>query len=303
MLVSRSLRFWFCCLVLIQLVACKGGNDSTQSTLPIVSITVAANVPATAVVTLDGGGSTARNGGTLAYKWALTSKPVGSTASISDTTVVAPLLTTDVAGTYVVTLTITDGTTTSSLASAILASAYTPPTIISDIVEPVSGAVQLALSSDPGATTITWSADGTVLGTGTPLSWDTTTVANGSHVVVALLQFSGYTISLNRTFLVGQTTVSFNNATVSQTGGVFTALLGAQSTNGIVRVDATLDGVAVGSLTATNACLDSTGVACATSGPNGYQFTGSAASGAHIVIVTATDGAGNHLSTQLRFTV
>ena len=309
---SRSLRLWVCCLFLLPLVACKGGGDGPIKTPPTASVTVASSVPVTAVVTLDGSGSVAKNGGLLIYKWTLTSKPTGSTATISDPAASMPVLTPDLVGTYAVTLVVNEGDQVASVSTSFVATAYTPTTTITaDIVEPVSGSVQLGLSSTTTAA-VSWTVDGTALNTGsalttvnlgTPVTWDSTTVANGSHVVVALLQFNGYTLSLSRTFQVSQTTVSFNGATISVSSGVYNAITGAASTNGIVLVSATLDGVAIGSLTAPNACLDSTGVACATTGPNGYNFTGAAGSGSHVIVITATDGAGKRLSTQLPFTV
>jgi len=307
MLASRSLRQLALVLVVSLLAACGGGSDDgsdTSNNPPTISIRIASAVPVTAVVTLDGSASSAAGGRTLTYNWVLTSQPAGSTATIVNPTTSQPTLTPDVVGTYNVTLTVSDGLQARSLPGTITASALTAPTIVADVVEPLSGSVQLTLSTDPGASTITWTADGTTLGTGVPLTWASSSVANGSHVIGARLQFAAnYYYDISRTFQVTQTTVSFTGATVSQTSGMYTAITGAQSANGIVRVDATLDGVAVGSLTVPNACLDSTGAACATAGLNGYQFTGTAATGTHVVVFTATNGIGNHLSTQVFFAV
>ena len=63
-----------------------------------------------AVVTLDGSGSSDADGDTLTYSWAFTSKPAGSNATLSDSTVVNPSFTADVAGAYVVRLVVNDGT-------------------------------------------------------------------------------------------------------------------------------------------------------------------------------------------------
>ena len=293
-------------LVIAVLAACGGsGVDDTSGRAPTASITVPPGVYVSGVVTLNGSGSFANGGRTLTYAWVLASKPSGSAATIDNPSAVTPLLATDLVGNYVVTLTVNDGVQTTAVATTITAVALTPPVIQSDLVEPVSGTVQLSLSTaDPGGTlSVNWTVDGATLASGDTVPWDTTTVANGSHRVAARLQFLGYYIDLSRTFQVRQTTVTFSSATVSESAGVFTALVGAQSANGIVRVDASLDGVAFGTLAARNVCLDGTGAACVTSGPNGYSFRGTVGSGAHVVVVTATDGIGNSLGTQLRFTV
>jgi hypothetical protein len=303
---SRTLRQGALALVVFLLAACGGNKDDTNTSTPAAptpSASYPATVPATAVVTLDGSGSTASSGRTLTYSWVLTSVPTGSVATIGSPTAVRASLTPDVVGTYVITLTVSDGLKSQSV--PIVVTAIAPPTILSDLVEPVSGVVQLSLSVDQGtASTITWTVDGVAIGTGATVGWTTTSVPDGSHVVVAQVQtVSNYAVTLSRTFQVRQTTVSFTSATAVEVAGVFTAIVGAQSVNGILRVDATLDGVALGSLAAPNACVDPTGAACASTGLNGYSFSGSVASGLHVVVVTATDGIGNSLGTQLRLTV
>jgi hypothetical protein len=198
---------------------------------------------------------------------------------------------------------VNDGSQSQSVSFAITATAYTPPTILTDLVEPVSGTVQLSLSSSQGTSTIAWTVDGVTLVSGTTASWDTTAVTNGSHVIIAQVQAAGYYVNVSRTIQVMQTTVSFTSEVISESAGAFTAIVGAQSVNGILRVDASLDGVAIGSLAAPNSCVDPTGAACASTGPNAYTFTGRVGSGQHVVLVTATDGIGNALGTQLRLNV
>jgi hypothetical protein len=73
--------------------------------------------PATVTVTLTGAGSTDANGDTLTYLWALTTRPTGSTASLSSTTVVSPTFVADVAGIYVASLIVNDGKVSSTVAT------------------------------------------------------------------------------------------------------------------------------------------------------------------------------------------
>ena len=60
-------------------------------------------------VTLDGSGSYDPDGNLISYSWAFTLKPLGSAATLSDTTAVYPTFTVDKAGTYVISLTVNDG--------------------------------------------------------------------------------------------------------------------------------------------------------------------------------------------------
>ena len=58
---------------------------------------------------LDGSGSSDPEGGPLTYSWSLTA-PDGSTAALSDAAVVNPTFVPDLAGVYVATLLVNDGT-------------------------------------------------------------------------------------------------------------------------------------------------------------------------------------------------
>ncbi len=293
-------------LFFVFLAAC-GGNKSDSSTstaAPTPSAKYSSSVPVTAVVTLDGSGSTETSGGTLTYSWTLNSRPTGSIATIATPTAVQATFTADVVGAYGLTLTVNDGFKSASVPFTVTAVAFTPPTILSDLVEPVSGVAHLSLSVDQGTSTVNWTVDGVALGSGATVAWDTTVFANGNHAVVAQIQTTlNYSVYVARTIQVVQSPVSFTSSTITESAGLFTAIVGAQSVNGILRVDATLDGVAVGSLAAPNACVDSTSGACAATGPNGYGFGGNVTSGQHVVVVTATDGIGRQLGIQLRLNV
>ena len=80
---------------------------------PVANAGVAQNVIAGSVVTLDGSASSDTNVDTLTYAWTLTSKPAGSTATLSSATSAKPTFTADVAGIYVASLTVNDGKVTS----------------------------------------------------------------------------------------------------------------------------------------------------------------------------------------------
>ena len=83
---------------------------STLNSAPVANAGTDQSVYVGNTVTLDGSGSTDIDGNLLTYNWAFTTKPDGSTATLSGTTTVNPTFTVDKAGTYVVSLTVNDGT-------------------------------------------------------------------------------------------------------------------------------------------------------------------------------------------------
>lgn len=106
------------------LVVSDGKANSAVDTVTIVAAMVNAvpvanagsdqSVSVGTVVTLDGSASSDANGDTLNYQWALTVRPAGSTAVLSDTGAVKPTFRADVAGSYTATLTVSDGKSTSA---------------------------------------------------------------------------------------------------------------------------------------------------------------------------------------------
>src|SRR5215831_12130162 len=78
-------------------------------------------------VTLNGSGSTNPSGiGTLTFSWAITSKPAGSNVTLANPTSVGPTFVVDVVGSYVITLTVSNGAGSDS-ASVTVTTGNTPP--------------------------------------------------------------------------------------------------------------------------------------------------------------------------------
>jgi hypothetical protein len=92
----------------------------TINVAPLANAGTVQNVYEGTIVTLDGSGSSDANGDLLTYSWAITSKPLGSSATLSSATTVKPTFTADVAGAYVFNLVVNDGKVNSSKASSVL---------------------------------------------------------------------------------------------------------------------------------------------------------------------------------------
>lgn len=102
-------------------------TDAIKQT--VISLTTAASAPPVAnagtaqsvvtgtTVTLDASTSSAAAGKSLTYAWTLTAKPAGSTATLAAPTTAKPTFVAGVAGSYVASVIVNDGTTASSAAA------------------------------------------------------------------------------------------------------------------------------------------------------------------------------------------
>ena len=94
---------------------------------PIANAGPNQTAPLGSSVTLNGSGSTNPSGsGTLTYSWTFTSKPSTSAATLNNPLGVSPTFIVDVAGTYVIALTVSNGAAVSS-ASVTVSTSQTPP--------------------------------------------------------------------------------------------------------------------------------------------------------------------------------
>jgi hypothetical protein len=82
---------------------------ATGNLPPVANAGPDQTVTAGQVVTLDGPGSSDPNGDPLTYSWCLRGRPQGSTATLNGANAARPTFTPDVAGSYVLCLTVNDG--------------------------------------------------------------------------------------------------------------------------------------------------------------------------------------------------
>lgn len=87
-------------------------NGTTNDYADVYSSTVGAfrNVAVGDTVQLDGSGSSDPDGDTLTYIWTIVTKPTGSSAALSDSSLVNPTFIADEAGTYLLELVVHDST-------------------------------------------------------------------------------------------------------------------------------------------------------------------------------------------------
>jgi RHS repeat-associated protein len=119
----------------IQLIVNDGtvnGQPSTvtitaQNTPPVANAGPNQTVTTTSTVQLDGSKSTDVDGDPLTYHWSIVSEPQGSTATLSNATLVNPTFITDEKGTYVVQLIVNDGTVNSTPAQVTISDVNSPP--------------------------------------------------------------------------------------------------------------------------------------------------------------------------------
>jgi len=116
----RTLRSRLSGLLLgLLLAACGGGGSggSAPNQPPVADAGAAQSVATGTAVTLSGAASRDPDGDPLSYSWSFTGRPAGSAAALVNPTSVSPSFTPDLAGDYVLSLTVSDGRVTSAPAT------------------------------------------------------------------------------------------------------------------------------------------------------------------------------------------
>ncbi len=120
---------------IVQLIVNDGTTDSqpdtviisTENSPPAADAGADQAVHVSDTVHLDGSSSSDADGDELTFKWSFTSKPGGSSAALSSATIVNPTFVVDVAGTYIMQLSVNDGSTDSQPDTVIISTENSPP--------------------------------------------------------------------------------------------------------------------------------------------------------------------------------
>lgn len=100
---------------------------TTENTAPVADARVTLPIQVGDTARLDGSHSSDADGDPLNYRWALTVRPAGSVAALSDASAISPTFVADKAGTYVAQLIVNDGKVDSQPSTVTIKTENTPP--------------------------------------------------------------------------------------------------------------------------------------------------------------------------------
>ena len=226
----------------VQLIVNDGTEDSAPDTVsitttnsqPVAEAGPDQSVQVTDTVHLDGSGSSDVDGDPLTFFWELSAQPTGSTAILSDPSLVNPTFVVDLPGTYVVLLTVNDGTvdsdvdflTITTVNSAPVADAGSDQTIFVTQMASLDGTNSSDVDQDP--LTFAWSFVSVPTGSTATLSNPTSptpdfTVDQPGTYVVQLVVNDGLVDSAADTVVIN----TQNSAPVAQAGADQTVPIGS----------------------------------------------------------------------------
>lgn len=295
----KSLRVLLASLV-VTLAACGGGGGGDSSpppppvnAAPTANAGTGKTVLAGARISLDGSASADPEGTALTYSWAFTTKPANSSATLTDASQAKPSFTADVAGDYVVSLTVNDGKLASAPSTVTIKALATDAlTIVTEPAEPLDGNVKLSLSGSAAGTPVSWSVDSVQVGTGEALVWNSAPAGNGTHALQARLQITAdKQVDIRRTVTVSHpnvppSSIQIGSVSTGTTGTIYVDLE-VSSPFGISSVSLSFQGKSLGTLNSPNYCSG----AC--NGNNRYRFafdTTNIVSGRYDLLATAVEG-------------
>jgi hypothetical protein len=208
----------------IQLIVNDGTENSAPDTVTASAMNAAPVADAgpdqtatvNSLIQLDGSGSSDIDGDPLTFSWSMLIKPSGSTATLSDPTIVNPTFTADKPGDYGIQLIVNDGTTDSSPDTITISTNNTVPianagpdqTILLNTLVQLNGSGSTDLDGDP--LTYSWSimskpADSSATLTNPTSIYPTFTADKSGDYVIQLIVNDGFTDSAPDTITVSTT--------------------------------------------------------------------------------------------------
>ncbi|MEP7325849.1 MAG: hypothetical protein ABI836_07875 [Gemmatimonadota bacterium] len=118
---------------LMVLAGCSDSSSGPANAAPVAVVGMVSGAVRGDTVVLDGTGSSDADGDTLRFTWTLVSRPVGSTAELLPPDGVSPALVADLVGSYLVSLVVSDGHTSSRPEQAAISVTIPAPVVTIDM--------------------------------------------------------------------------------------------------------------------------------------------------------------------------
>ena len=273
---------------------------SVANSAPVAAVSANQSVVLGSSVTLDGTGSTDANRDPLTYNWVLSGKPAGSAAVLSGPNSPKPTFTADLAGTYVASLVVSDGSLTSAVAvgtvtasvanSAPVALVSANQNVLAGAVVTLDGTGSTDANRDP--LTYTWVLTTRPNGSAAALSSATspkpTFVADVAGLYVASLKVNDGQVSSDNIAITTVTASVANSAPVAAVSANQSVVLGSSVTlDGTGSTDANRDPLTYNWVLSGKPA----GSAAVLSGPNSPKPTFTAdLAGTYVASLVVSDG-------------